>query len=269
MELTVAGQATHVATGEPGTQHSATGTPPILLIHGAANDSEAWTKVTRGLLAAGQRVFVPDLPGHGRSSGQALDSIEALADWIVALLDALGIEKALLAGHSMGSLVALETTARSPQRVSGLALLGSTVPMPVSEALLDAARNKPDDACRMIMKFSHTPQFFLNGGGGHGVWGPGITLAIMRRAAPGVLARDLANCNRYLHGEEAAARIAQNACPTLMIVAMRDRMTPRRNVQTLASALGNPPRCEIAACGHAMMNERPEEIVKALCQFAA
>lgn len=278
MELTVAGFRTHVQTACPTSSNSSSPVspqtappfiPPFILIHGAANDSDAWMNVARGLVAAGHTVHVPDLPGHGRSAGSPLESIEELADWLIALLDGLKVEKAILAGHSMGSLIALEAAARHPQRVHRLALLGSTIPMPVSEALLDAAQNKPDAACRMIMKFSHTPQFFLNGGGGHGVWGPGVTLAIMRRAAPGVLATDLGNCNRYLRGQEAAASVAKSACPTLMIVAKRDRMTPGRNVQALASALGNPSRCEIADCGHAMMNERPQEISAALHRFAS
>lgn len=264
MELTINGDCCHITSSKPDFKTVEAGKPTIVLIHGAANDGDVWQQVGRGLSAAGYPVMTPDLPGHGLSGGKPLSSIEALADWVIALLDAAKIEKAILVGHSMGSLIALEATARHPQRVSRLALLGCSAPMPVSGALLGMAQKNPDSACRMIMKFSHTPQFHLTGGGGHGVWGPGVTLAIMRRSPHGVLAIDLDNCNRYQHGLEAAAGVS---CPTLLVVAHKDRMTPARNVQPLQSALTDATRSEIADCGHAMMNEQPARIVEALHRF--
>lgn len=264
MELTVDGHCCHIATAHPDGQAGRANPATVILIHGAANDADVWQQVGRGLAAAGYAVLAPDLPGHGLSRGAPLRSVEALADWVIALLDAAGIEKAMLVGHSMGSLIALEAAARHPQRVGRLALLGSSTPMPVSDTLLGMAQKNPDSACRMIMKYSHTPQFYLTGGGGHGVWGPGATLAIMRRSPPGVLAIDLDNCNRYQHGLEAAAGIS---CPTLLVVARRDRMTPARNVQPLQSALRDVSRAEIADCAHAMMSEQPARIVEALHRF--
>ena len=65
-----------------------------------------------------------------------------MSDWIVALMDAAGIQTASLVGHSMGSLIAMETGLRHSDRVSRLGLIGSSLPMPVSPALLDAAFGK-------------------------------------------------------------------------------------------------------------------------------
>lgn len=264
MELTVAGHRCHVVSD---VRTSSTHDPDrktVVLIHGAANDSDAWLKVGRGLTHAGCAVLIPDLPGHGLSHGNPLQSVEELADWIIALLDTIGIKNAVLAGHSMGSLIALEAAARYPQRVSQLALLGASTPMPVSEALRITAQTNPDSACRMITKYSHTPRFYLTGSGGHGAWGPGATLAIMRRSRPGILAIDLDNCNRYQNGLNAAANIR---CAALLIVGQRDKMTPARNTQTLQSALVNVTRTDLPDCGHAMMNEQPDRIVEALLRF--
>jgi pimeloyl-ACP methyl ester carboxylesterase len=266
MQLSVAGHDCHVATGGQPFDPARSVWPPLLLIHGAANDCDAWHKVAGGLAAAGCALLVPDLPGHGLSGGEPLSSIEALADWLPALLDSAGVAAAILVGHSMGSLVALECAARYPQRVGGLALLGASAPMPVAEALLSGAATHPDRALRMMNDYSLTAPFQLRGGGGHGVWGPGVTLAIMRRSPPGVLAIDLANCNNYLHGLDAAAQVT---CPTLLLVARRDRMTPRRNLPPLQSALRQVQRAEIPDCGHAMMNERPEAVVEQLLKFLA
>ncbi|MBL8395789.1 MAG: alpha/beta hydrolase [Candidatus Accumulibacter sp.] len=263
MELTVAGQLCRLATDHPfAPAHSPW--PPLLLIHGAAHDRDAWHQVASSLSAAGCCVLAPDLPGHGLSGGPPLPSIEALADWLPALLDATGVDKVILVGHSMGSLVALEGAARHPQRVSGLVLLGSSVPMPVADPLLACAATTPDQVYRLINEYSLTPRFQLTGGGGHGIWGPGVTLAIMRRSPPGVLAIDLANCNNYLNGLEAAAQVR---CQTLLMVARRDRMTPRRNLPPLQEALRHARRVEIADCGHAMMSERPQVVVEHLLHF--
>lgn len=266
MELTVAGKRCRVATGGQPFSSERSSWPPLLLIHGAANDSDAWHAVAAGLCAAGCAVLAPDLPGHGLSGGPPLRGIEALADWLPALLDAAGVERAVLVGHSMGSLIALDCAARHPQRVSHLALLGTSAPMPVAEALLSRAEAHPDAVYRLMMEYSLTPRFQLAGSGGHGVWGPGVTLAIMRRSPPGVLAVDLANCNDYRRGLEAAAQVA---CPTLLVIARRDRMTPRRDLPPLQARLRHVSAVEIVDCGHAMMNEQPRAVVDALREFVS
>jgi pimeloyl-ACP methyl ester carboxylesterase len=266
MQINVAGKRCHVGTGGKSFDPAGSPYPPLLLVHGAANDRDCWRTVAGGLTAAGCEVLVPDLPGHGLSAGPALRSIEELADWLATLLDAADVEQAVLVGHSMGSLITLECAARHPQRVAQMALLGASAPMPVADALLGRAETHPDSVVRMMTEYSHTLQFLLTGGGGHGVWGPGATLAIMRRSPPGVLAIDLANCNNYQHGLEAAAQVA---CPTLLLVGRRDRMTPRRNLPPLQSALRQFIRVEIPDCGHAMMNEQPQAVVDNLLSFLA
>ncbi len=241
--------------------------PPVVLVHGAANDRDAWLGVANVLSAAGHRVLVPDLPGHGLSGGAPLRSIEALADWLAALLDAAGIVQAALVGHSMGSLVTLECAARHPARVTRLALLGTSAPMPVAEALLAQAASAPDQVRRTMTTYSASARFLRTGGSrGHGIWGPGLMLAIMRRSPPGVLAIDLANCNDYQNGLRAAAQVR---CPTLLLVARRDRMTPRRNLPPLQAALRDARRVELADCGHAMMSEQPAAVAGELLKFIA
>lgn len=262
MKIDIDGIACNIATAGPA---PAGNTPRLLLVHGAANDRAAWHDVLPHLAERGIAAFAAELPGHGLSAGAPLTSVEALADWLLALIDALGLQGATVAGHSMGSLVALEAAARGGPRIGRLALLGTAVPMPVSETLLASARATPDDACRMVALWSHTPAFFLAGGGGHGVWGAGKTLAVMRRNA-GTLATDLANCNEYLNGMNAAAAVT---CPTLLLLGRRDRMTPLRAAQPLQEALRNATRRELADCGHAMMVERPREVAAALADFAA
>ena len=123
--LKVAEKAAHEArrstaarpTPTPAASPSMPALPCVVFVHGAMNDHGVFTLLARWFAHHGWGVLAPDLPGHMRSAGPALASVEAMADWLLALLDAAGVEQAALAGHSLGSLVALEAAARAPERV--------------------------------------------------------------------------------------------------------------------------------------------------------
>ena len=122
MGLAVAGREVYAYTGaRPRVPAQRT----IVFVHGAANDHGVWAWQSRYFAHHGFNVLAVDLPGHGRSEGAALASVEAVADWIVALLDAAGAERAALVGHSLGALAALECAARHPERVEKIVLAGA------------------------------------------------------------------------------------------------------------------------------------------------
>src|ERR1700728_3483880 len=98
MHLSVNGIETFVATG--GREFDAA-QPTVVLLHGAGFDHTAWALHSRWLGQHGRGVLAPDFPGHGRSSGTAVPTIPGMADWNAALLDASGVAKARLVGHSM------------------------------------------------------------------------------------------------------------------------------------------------------------------------
>src|SRR5437879_10890024 len=136
MQLSVNGIDTFVATG--GREFDVS-QPTIVLLHGAGFDHSTWALHSRWFAHHGFGVLAPDLPGHGRSSGAPLPTIADMADWTAALLDAAGAAKAKLVGHSMGSLISLETAARHPAKVSALGLIGPAPAMTVGPDLLKAS----------------------------------------------------------------------------------------------------------------------------------
>lgn len=239
--------------------------PAVLFIHGAGHDHSVWNLPARYWAHHGHAVLAPDLPGHGASAGRPLPSIEAAAQWIVDLLDAAGVPTAKLVGHSMGSLVALATAARAPERVAALALVGTSVPMPVAAPLLDAARDDRARAHQMINQWSFSARAQLGAGALPGFSPTVLNLRLMERQAEGVLHADLAACNAYAGGLEAAARVC---CPTLLVCGARDQMTPARNLAPLREALAKVPGGvrvhTIADCGHAIMAEAPDPLTSAL-----
>jgi pimeloyl-ACP methyl ester carboxylesterase len=236
----------------------------VVFVHGAGLDHSWWGLQSRYFGYHGFNVLAVDLPGHGRSDGPPLATIEAMSDWVLALLNASRIEKSVLVGHSMGSLVALEFAARYPERAEKLALVGVAYPMKVSDAFLDAARRNDQSAYDMETIWGHAAQVPLAGNPSPGMWMYGDTLARLARLGPGVLHTDLAACNAYAGGMEAAAKLK---CPALFVAGARDVMTPPRAAQALAAAITGSKTVTIALSGHSLMAEAPDATLDALIVF--
>lgn len=258
MQLSVEGQAVFAGTGGVAFDPAR---PAIVFLHGAGMDHSVWALLARYFAHRGRAVLAVDLPGHGRSGGAPLPSVEALADWLPALLDAAGLERAALAGHSLGSLVALETAARASRRVRALALLASAPLMPVNPALLEAARERVGEAIDLIADWAHGPVGQRGGNRAPGLWLIESARRLMARAGPGVLASDLVAADAYRGALDAAAKIS---CPTLVVIGAEDRMTPAKAGMKLAAAIPGARQATISACGHMMMLERPEETLAIL-----
>ncbi|XYJ08686.1 alpha/beta fold hydrolase [Telluria sp. B2] len=242
--------------------------PTVVFIHGAQNDHSVWGLQSRWFAHHGYGVLAVDLPGHGRSAGPALASVEQMADWLLALLDAAGVKRALLAGHSMGSLVALEASHRAPGRVRGLAMLGTTYPMKVSDALLTTARDDEETAIDMVNIWSHSgiaPKPSSPGPGFSVMGGARRLMQRMSAVNPEQLFHtDFSACNAYANGE-AAARAA--TCPTLFIFGAKDMMTPPRSTKLLTGAVQRG-RIVTVDAGHSLMSEQPDAVLDALIGFA-
>jgi pimeloyl-ACP methyl ester carboxylesterase len=261
LDLNLCGKRTYAYTGGRTFDPAL---PCVVFIHGAEHDHCVWVLQSRYLAHHGRGVLAVDLPGHGRSEGPPLQSVEALADWVPALLDAAGVEQAALVGHSMGSLVALECAARHPQRVSRIALVGTAFPMRVSDELLAATHDDEPLAQDMVNIWSHSSYAHYPSNPGPGFWVMGENLRLMQRQKPGVMHVDFAACNAYANGAAAAAQVA---CPALLLLGKRDSMTPPRATRELAAALKNKRIVEIAGSGHALMAEKPDEVLDALAAF--
>jgi pimeloyl-ACP methyl ester carboxylesterase len=238
--------------------------PSVVFVHGAGLDHSVWGLQSRYFGYHGRNVLAVDLPGHGRSEGPALQSIEAMADWVMRLLDAAKIARACIVGHSMGSLVALECAARYPERVERIALLGTAFPMKVSDAFLEAAKNDEQTAFDMETIWGHAAQVPLGGNPNPGMWMYGGTLARLARLAPGVLYRDLKACSDYAAGLESAAKVK---CPALFVIGQRDQMTSPKGATSLAAAIAGSRTVQIASSGHSLMAEAPDAVLDALIAF--
>ena len=247
-----------------GTRSFSRESPTVIFVHGAANDHSVFALQSRYFAWHGMNAVALDLPGHGRSDGRPLASVEAIANWLRGVADALGVRDAFVVGHSLGSLAALEFASRHPSRVRRIALLGAAVPMAVSEDLLEAAARDDHVALELINGWSFAAGSQIGGSPQPGVWMVGNSMRLMERARAGVLSTDLAACNAYANGAAAAAGVR---CPALVITGARDIMAPPRNSQALIDALPDVRAVMLPDTGHSLMAERPDAVLDALRGF--
>ncbi len=266
MRIDVDGRSAYAYTGGKPFDASL---PVVVFLHGAQHDHSVWILQSRYLAHHGRAVLAVDLPGHGRSDGPPLASVEAMADWTLALLRAAGARHASLVGHSMGSLIALETASRASEvTIDAIALVATAYPMQVSDALLDATRDDEDRAIEMISLWSLDTA--------HGGYsqkpsapGPGFSVMtggrqLMHRQAAGVLNTDFVACNAYRNGDVAVAAVK---CPALFVLGSNDAMTAAKSGRALAAKLSGAKVVEFAHVGHFVMAEAPDQTLDALQAF--
>ena len=246
--------------------------PTLVFIHGVLNDHSVWILQTRYLAHHGFNVLAVDLPGHGRSGGDAPVSVEDASQFIADVLDAAGVKQAGLIGHSWGSLIALETAARLKDRITHLALVGTAFPMKVSPALIEASLNEPMKALKMVNVFSRATLAAPPSALGPGTWVYGASMALGRRmlasnSQVNIFHRGFVACDSYSNGLEAMNAVT---CPVLFVLGHSDQMTPSRAAKSLidqANASGKTVNVTKVPMGHHQMSESPEETLNALKAF--
>jgi pimeloyl-ACP methyl ester carboxylesterase len=258
MQFAIDGKRVNAGTGgrdyEPGL-------PAIVLVHGAGMDHTVFALQARALAHHDRNVLALDLPAHGGSEGPALDSIAALAEWVLSAASACGIERLRLAGHSMGALIALEAASRGAARIDALALLGFVPEMRVHPDLLAAARAGSHSTVELMTSWSLSARAQLGANPAPGLWLGGGALRLLERAVPASLAADLAACDAY---REAGAAAAQIRCQTLLLLGGDDRMTPASRAQAFAPKFADARVIVLPAIGHMMTAEDPVATLSAM-----
>ena len=266
MQISVQGHALYAYTGGKPFNPAQ---PTAVFIHGVLNDHSVWILQTRYMAHHGWNVLAIDLPGHCKSAGAPPASVQEAAAFIQALLDAQGVQRAALVGHSFGSLIALQAAANMGERISHLVMVGTAYPMKVSPALLDASLNQPEKALHMTNVFSRAT---LAPPSGAGSWVFGASLALGRRVLASNKTVNLFHtgfnaCNNYDQGLQAMAALT---CPVLMVLGENDQMTTPKNAQSLvqqAKEAGQRLQVVMIPNGHHQMSESPNETLVALKGF--
>lgn len=224
---------------------------PLVCIHGAGGTHQHWGYQCPRLSRSTQ-VIALDLPGHGRSPGPGCCTIAAYSAVLLAMLDALDLEQALLAGHSMGGAIALWTALVAPTRVAGLALIGTGARLPILPALIESFERDPSAAVHLIVERAYgpeaTPELQAMGA------------AAFHQIDPLVFRGDLQACQSYTLMEQ----ISDVQCPTLVLCGSVDQVTPPKFSQYLQTHIRGSRLVLVPHAGHMVLLEQPETVYQAL-----
>ncbi|MEH6545880.1 MAG: alpha/beta hydrolase [Sneathiella sp.] len=257
MYLTVDNQEIFVATG--GVEFDAN-KPTIVFLHGAGMDHRAWALQTRYFAFHGYSVLAPDLPGHSLSSGESLDSVEAMGNWLTKVVDAAGAEYVHLVGHSQGFLIALEAATGLGNRLQSITAIATAAAIPVNPALIETAQKSPDTAAGMMLQWGFGQRTQMGMSPVPGQQPIAVGRQIMSKNP---LAKDLIACSNYSLG---AQRSKEIKCPTHVILAAEDKMTPVKSGLALAADLGVTATI-IENAGHMLPVEAPAQCLEAMGNF--
>lgn len=235
--------------------------PYLLLIHGAGMDASVWQMQTRYLANKGINILAVDMPGHGLSEGNSLTSISEMSEWVIHLIDELKIKSTSIAGHSMGSLVAIDICKNHSNRINSISLLGTASLMPVHPDLIDAAKNNLSMAANLITDWSFGTKQHLGNHPLPGYWMIDSSIQLITQSKERVLAKDLIACNEY----KDALTVAGNIDKKVTIISGReDKMTPVKKAKELHNVINDSNLIIIENVGHMMMIENPAKVTKVL-----
>lgn len=226
--------------------------PTVLILPGAGDPSSVWSLVHDAVFQAGVQCEVVEYPMKGVNNEPQPGSIEEYARWVLAMIDERDLSDVVLAGHSMGALIAIEAASSGSRRLSGLIAMCPAEPMFVHPSLLTKAESDPAAAAQMIAGWSYSP----------GSREPLERVIMDHMAATsalesGVLASDLHACNDY---ENASAAAADIKVPTTIVLSGDDHMTPRSAATSLLEAFDGSAVHVLEGSGHAIEHERPSEV---------
>ncbi len=246
-QIEVAGETVAFHTGGGSTSADR----PVVLIHGAGMDHTEWRYQTRRLAGLGLLPIAPDLPGHGRSGGKPLASIEEMGRWTGELIEHLGLASVAVVGHSMGSFVAMETFRSRPDLVDRLVLIATSDRMAVHPELLDAASAGDRHAVDLMIGWMHSGDHRYGGHKTAGSWMQAMVRRLLEEHLDSALPIDLAACDAYDPAPVAPGVIAR----TLVIQGDADRMTAVSGARRLVGLFPNARLIEIPHAGHMVVSE--------------
>ena len=240
---------------------------PIVLLHGIGGGKAQWTAQLDLLAAGGWRALAWDMPGYGDSAmPDGRYSFPELALSLMRMLDALSIGKAIVVGHSMGGMVALEACAQFPERFRGLILSCTTAAFGSADGMFQKKflddRLKPLDAgLGMSAVASEQIPRMMSGNAPQSARDQ--VLAIMN-AVPEATYRTALGCLVTFDRRDALGTIG---VPTLALAAARDTLSPPAVMERMASRIDGVEFAVLPDCGHLANLERPDAFSAAVLEF--
>jgi 3-oxoadipate enol-lactonase len=236
---------------------------PVVLVHGLADDHRAWRKVLPDLVLD-HRVVLYDLRGHGETElGEADGTLAQLVADLAFLMDAVALDRALIAGFSLGGTVAMRMAIDHPEKVSALALVATSSRVNAAAAQWYLERADAVDAGDPELRErldKDTADVYRND---PAELEAGLYIRRQSTADP----RGYANACRAmaaLHERPLDDELDRIVAPTVVVSGAEDQHCPPRAGEIIASRIPKSALVVIAATGHPIPVERPEDVVAAI-----
>ena len=230
------------------------GQPTVCLVHGTGGSSDVWMRQLEDLADLGHIVAL-DLPGHGGSGGTMAQRIEDAAAVVAGFLDALGITRVVIGGHSMGGAIAQQFALSCRERLDGLILVGTGARLRVLPRLLDLLANNYHEGVNLLMSLAI------------GAKAPAALRAALHRSTAenpaGVVLGDLQACDAF----DVMSRISTVQAPTLVICGEEDQLTPPKYSRFLGQRIAGACVSIVPGAGHYVQVEKPRETTAAIREF--
>ena len=249
----VDGRSLHYLTGPSGL---APRRRNIVFVHGAGGSGGVWQR-QRLDLDRGVNTICLDLPGHGLTPGPGCDTIAAYADCLLRFVATIGLDRAILAGHSMGGAVVLEAALKQAELVEALVLVASGARLRVNPALFRAWEEEANTAAHRMVESCYGPDSPER----LRAW----SLEQFVGAKPEVVLDDWRACDRF----DRMGQLGQIHQPALVVCGNLDRLTPPKFSQYLADHLPHATLTLIDRAGHMVMLEKAGEVNRAMLRFLA
>lgn len=242
------------------------GGDPLMLIHGLADDHRAWRRAVPDLMLR-HRVILYDLRGHGQTSlGQPDGSLRQLGEDLVSLMDATGLDRAVLAGFSLGGTIAMRAAIDHPDRVAGLVLVATS--SRVGSAAAEWYRQRVDMVARNDRQLRATLDQDC----------ADVYAESPHELEEGLLIRRQATADPRGYANACAAMAALNMAPldpeldrissrTLIVASERDRHCPPKAAQIIAAGIRSSRLEVLPEAGHPIPVEKPRELVRSMTAF--
>ncbi len=226
----------------------------VLFIHGAGGGQYTWS-YQKAFFEKRFNPIIIELPGHGASEGEGEEEIGRYAEHVYSFLNALGLSKVFLVGHSMGGAIVQTLALTHPEVIKGISLVGTGARLRVFPMILDGIRSDFAESVRKITQFSYsrnTPSEMIDRG-----------VADMMRCRPEILYGDFLACDRF----DIMAELDKINIPTLIMCGDEDQLTPVKYSQFLLQRIKGSRLEILPGAGHMMMMEAAETFNEKIGEF--
>ena len=229
--------------------------PTLAMIHGSGGSKDSWPDQIH-VLDDRINVAALELPGHGLSQGPLKPSVKEASEWVCRVLEAWDLPRPpVLAGHSLGGAVTIETGLTRPDLIGGLVLVGTGAHLPVNPALIEKLENDFPSAAALIMKWAFAKST-----------DPALvqaTLEDVLKVPPAVLINDFKACDAF----DRRADLEAVSRPTLIVCGQNDKLTPPSLSEFILEKISGACLEIIEEAGHQVMIEQPEKFNRAVLNF--